>query len=227
MFYCSLHSASFLLFEPLYRNYPSLLFSIPSLSPFFATDCSHSNKLNLLMEKKERENYVRVSHVLYPFSGLDKIDADVVAHAADRGTRVHKICEGIIQGYGEIGTDEETQGYVESFKKWWADGHAVVTMEERFWDDDLEVTGQCDLILHTDDGLAIVDLKTSYKESKTWAVQGSAYAYLAKKAGYDIKKIFFVHLNKHGKEPKIYEYPVDDSFFLAVFRSWEYFYQED
>jgi hypothetical protein len=177
-------------------------------------------------DKKNREKYLRVTNVLYPFSGLDKIDADIVAKAADRGTRVHKICEGIISGLGDIGTDEETWGYVESFKRWWQLGHAVVAMEERFWDDDLKITGQVDIILETSEGLAIVDLKTSSRPSKTWQAQGSAYAYLAKRDGFDIKKIFFLHLNKHGKEPKLIEYPVDDSFFLAVLRVYIHFYGE-
>jgi len=179
------------------------------------------------IEQKSRENYLRVTHVLYPFSGLQNIDADVLAHAAERGTKVHKICEGIISGLGEIGIDDETWGYVESFKKWWASGIDVIKMEERFWDDDLGLTGQVDLIIRTPDGLAIVDLKTSSRPSKTWEAQGSAYAYLAKKSGYDIKKIFFLHLNKHGKEPKLFEYPVDDSFFLAVFRIYKHFFHKD
>jgi hypothetical protein len=177
-------------------------------------------------DKKNREKYTRVTTVLYPFSGLEKIDAGIVEAAADRGTRVHKICEGIIEGLGEIGVEEDIWGYVESFKKWWQQGHELVAMEKRFWDDDLQITGQVDLILKTADGLAVVDLKTSSRPSKTWQAQGCAYAYLAKKEGYDIKKIAFIHLNKHGKDPKIIHYEVDDGFFLAVLRVYNHFYGE-
>lgn len=175
-------------------------------------------------EKNTRENYTRVTKVLYPFSGLDKLDADIVAHAAERGTKVHKICEGIIQGLGEFGVDDETRPYVESFKQWWAKGHEVIMMEKRFWCDELKVTGQVDLIIKTEEGLVIVDLKTSSQPSKTWPAQGSAYAYLAKKAGHDIRKIHFLHLLKSGKEARVYDYPVDDSFFLAILRVWTHFY---
>jgi hypothetical protein len=178
-------------------------------------------------DKKNREKYTRVTKVLYPFSGLEKIDAGVVERAAERGTRVHKICEAIVSGLGELDVGEEIWGYVESFKHWWQQGHELVAIEKRFWDDDLQITGQVDLILKTADGLAIVDLKTSSRPSKKWQAQGSAYAYLAKKDGYDIKKIFFLHLNKHGKDPKIHEYPVDDSFFLAILRVYNHFYGED
>jgi hypothetical protein len=178
------------------------------------------------LSDKSREHYTRVTASLYPFSGLDKIDPNVVANAGIRGTKVHRICEAIMSGIGEIGVEDETRGYVESFKKWWELGVHVVKMEERFWDDDLEVTGQLDLIIDTPDGLAIVDLKTSSRPSKTWQAQGCAYAYLAKQAGYDIRRILFLHLNKHGKQPKIYEYPVDDSFFLSVFRTYKHFFHK-
>lgn len=179
------------------------------------------------IEKEEkRKSYLRVTHILYQFSGMQNINADVLAHAAERGTKVHKICEGIMAGLGEIGVDEETWGYVESFKKWWNQSIEIVEMEKRFWDDEICLTGQVDLIIRTPEGLDIVDLKTSSQPSKTWPAQGSAYAYLAKKSGYDIKKVIFLHLNKHGKEPKIHDYPIDDSFFLAIYRVYKHFFME-
>lgn len=178
-------------------------------------------------EKKDRENYTRVTSVLYPFSGIDKIPRQVVENAANRGTKVHKICEGIISGLGELSVDPETWGYIESFKSWWSLGHDVAMMEERFYDDELEITGQVDLILNTPTGLTLVDLKTSYSPSKTWAIQGNAYAYLAKNHGHNITKIIFLHLNKKGGEPKLYEYPVDPSLFLSVVDVWRYFYKNE
>ena len=155
-----------------------------------------------MIEKNTRENYTRVTTILYPFSGLDKIDPDILAYAANRGTKVHKICEAIIEGYGEIDVDDETRPYVESFKQWWNKGHEVVMVEQRFWCDELKITGQVDLIIKTEEGLVIVDLKTSSKHSKTWQAQGCAYAYLAHAAGYDIKGIQFIHLTSMEKSLK-------------------------
>ena len=150
----------------------------------------------------------------------------MLSRAAERGTKVHKICESIAKGLGDFGVDQETWGYVESFKKWWSQGIDAVMIEKRFWCDELKVTGQVDFIVKNDDGsLSIVDLKTSSKHSKTWQLQGCAYAYLAKKANHDIQNIKFIHLNKHGKEPKIYEYAVDDSFFFALYRIFQHFYK--
>lgn len=178
-----------------------------------------------MTEKKTRENYTRVTKILYPFSGLEKVPAEVVKKAGIRGTKVHKICEAIVSGLGELGVDPETFGYVESFKKWWHTGQDVLMMEERFYDDDLEISGQVDLVIKTPEGLALVDLKTSYAPSNTWEVQGNAYAYLARNHKHDIRKIYFLHLNKTGKEPKIYEYAVDPTLFLAVVRAWEHFFK--
>lgn len=168
-----------------------------------------------------------MTSVLYPFSGLEKIDTEVVANAARRGTKVHKICEGIVEGLGELGVDEEAMPYVESFKLWWQQGHQVLETEKRFWSFDHELTGQVDFLINTPDGLAVVDLKTSSRPSLTWQAQGSAYAFLARQEGYDVQKIYFLHLLKSGKQPKIYEYPVDDSFFLSILRVWKHFFQKD
>lgn len=170
--------------------------------------------------------YTRVSTILQPFSGLDKIDPAIVQHAADRGTKVHRICEAIILGLGEIDVDDETFGYVHSFKQWWAPGHSIVKMEHRFRDDLLMVTGQIDLIIDSPEGLSVVDFKTSYRPSKTWPVQGAAYAYLASKSGLQIANIQFIHLNKKGLYPTIYHYPVDHGLFCSVFHTWQHFYQE-
>lgn len=43
-------------------------------------------------------DYTRVTEILKPFSGLDRIPKDIVANAARRGTKVHDVCEGIIRG---------------------------------------------------------------------------------------------------------------------------------
>ena len=173
----------------------------------------------------EREKYERVTNILYPFSGLDKIDSEIVANAAQRGKRVHDSCEGIVNGLGKF-CDDDIEGYINSFMKWWEKGHKVMYVEKRFWDDEYKITGQVDFILDTPEGIAIVDLKTSYKPSKTWQAQGCAYAMLAKKAGLDVKKIYFIHLDKRGEEPKVYSYDVNDDFFLAILMVYRYFWGE-
>lgn len=176
------------------------------------------------VSEKSRENYTRVTSVLYPFSGLQQVPPDVLENAGRRGTKVHQICEGIAAGLGEYDIDEETRPYVESFKQWWETGIDVVSMEQRFWDDELELTGQCDFIIRDHRGLGIADLKTSSKMSKTWEAQGNAYAMMAIAAGYPIEFIEFIHLSKTGKPPKLYEYPVRIPFFLAILTTFKHFF---
>lgn len=178
------------------------------------------------LSQKSRENYTRVTTVLFPFSGLQHIDPVVLENAGRRGTKVHEICEAIAAGLGEFGTDEETQPYVDSFKIWWETGIKVISMEERFWDDELEITGQCDFIIEDERGMGIIDLKTSSKPSKTWEAQGNAYAMMAIAKGYPIKFIQFVHLSKTGKPPKIIEYPVRIPFFLAILTTYKHFFHK-
>lgn len=177
------------------------------------------------MEDKDLSQYTRVSTILYPFSGLDKINPTIVDNAARRGTRVHKICESIILNLGAFDLDEETQPYIDSFNHWFNEELDIYKTEKRFFDDELKITGQCDLIIKENSGFTIVDFKTSYKFSKTWQIQGCAYAYLAKKNGLDIKNIKFIHLLKNGKPARVYEFDVNDEIFLDVYKVWEYFYK--
>lgn len=67
---------------------------------------------------QEKSKYIRVTEVLSPFTGLSSIPKHIVENAANRGTRVHAICESIVKGLGEFDMDAETTGYVKSFKHW-------------------------------------------------------------------------------------------------------------
>lgn len=175
---------------------------------------------------ESKKDYTRISTILQPFTGLDKIPQDIVEKAADRGHKVHKICESIVLGFGDLGVDEQTKPYVDSFKQWLEMGHDIYQIEQRFFDDDLKITGQVDLLLKCKENVLIIDLKTSYKPSKTWPIQGAAYAYLARKNGLPVNQIQFLHLSKAGKFPKIYEYPLNDKLFLSVVETYNHFYKK-
>lgn len=176
-------------------------------------------------QEKSIDEYTRVTQILYPFSGLANIPQEIVEKAGKRGTKVHKVCESIMLGFGDLGVNEETSKYIDSFNLWWGEGKEIVAIEKRFFDDSLKITGQADIIFMSEEGLVLADLKTSYKPSKTWPVQGNAYSFLAKSAGYDIKKIQFIHLSKFGKYPKVYEYKIDENLFLSVLTTYNQFYR--
>jgi CRISPR/Cas system-associated exonuclease Cas4 (RecB family) len=144
--------------------------------------------------------YTRVTEVLAPFSGMDKIPAQILQRAAERGTKVHEICDAIISGMGCPEIPENLQGYIRSFQQW---GYRdFIVKPNRFYCDDLHITGECDAIYQDGKGLVLVDFKTSVKESKTWVLQGAAYAYLARKSGYDIQRVEFIRLVKDGIYPQ-------------------------
>jgi hypothetical protein len=155
------------------------------------------------------QKLTRVTTVLEPFSGYGQIPKDILMKAAERGTKVHKILEGYMKGYGTHNADEETKPYVESALNFWGKGYPIIAMEQRFNDELLGITGQCDLIVKTELGITLIDWKTSSKENIMWPLQGSAYSYLAQMKGYEINAIWFVKLNKKGEEAEKFEYEYD------------------
>ena len=58
---------------------------------------------------------LRVTEVLSDYVDLSMVPPDVLQAAADRGTLVHDICAGILQGFFPPEIPEEAKGYVDSF----------------------------------------------------------------------------------------------------------------
>jgi len=171
--------------------------------------------------EKNKIKYTRVTDVLFPLSGLKNIPPDILKNAAERGTKVHEFCDAIMQDLGFFPCDQKIGKYIESFMKWLS--KEFIPRPDRFYCDELRLTGECDAIYRDEGGLVLVDIKTPVNESKTWMLQGSAYSYLAKKAGYDIKRIEFVQLSKDGKEPKVYVYDADMTLFIKCLEIYRYF----
>lgn len=171
---------------------------------------------------KDINNYTRVTEVLSFFSGFQAIDPVVLQNAANRGTLVHQICDAIIEGIGTPPVSSEISPYIDSFLQY--PEKAYIKKPERFFCDELMITGECDAIYKEGDSLVLVDFKTSRAEGKTWALQGSAYAYLAKKAGYPIDRIEFVKLDRTGKAPKVLVYQDQFPDFLAALRMYRLFF---
>lgn len=189
------------------------------------------------------EGYTRVTDVLYPFSGLKHINPLVLANAASRGSLVHNFCDAIVNKCGLFGLDQAIRDYIQSddcfdlekekcenliksFEQWHI-GKNFIPKPERFFCDELKITGECDFIYKDClDRLVLVDLKTCTKESKTWLLQGSAYSYLAKKKGYNVEDIIFLRLSKEGGKPKAYSYQENFSLFRSCLDAYRYFFEE-
>lgn len=170
--------------------------------------------------------HIRVTEILSPFSGLQNVDANVLSAACERGTKVHSICESIVQGVEPWEIEDEIKGYVSSFEKWLDEGWEITEIERRFFCDKLMLTGQIDFIVRNDNGKhLIVDLKTSSRPSKTWPLQGSAYAYLARENGFEIEAIHFVQLQKNGNRPSVYVYAEDFDLFRKCLDVYNHFFR--
>jgi len=170
-----------------------------------------------------QEDYDRVTTSLYYFSGLSQINPEILARAADRGTRVHNACDAIISGLGNFALDDDIQGYVQSFEQW-MEGKTFIENPGRLYCNKYMITGESDGIYEDVSGYTLFDLKTPAKESKTWRLQGSAYSYLTK-SHYPIRKIEFVKLSKDGKKPISFFYEEDFEMFIQCLNVYRLFFK--
>lgn len=175
--------------------------------------------------KTIKKGYLRVTAMLYPFSGMKEVPQHYLDNASERGSRVHEAILALEQGIGLAELDKNYKGYLASYELW-APGKNFLPVPDRFYDDELMITGEIDGIMKDGDDLVIVDYKTSAKENKSWALQASAYSYMAKKSGYDIKRIQFIKLDKEGNEPITFEYTEDMETFKKVLFTYRLFFKD-
>ena len=193
-----------------------------------------------------RNGYDRVTNILSKFSGLDRIDPEVLANAAARGTLCHILIDAHIldsssfsdkaieRGVGCYSRDPEhykkeiklVTKMMQSYFKW-AEGKVFIKKPDRFYDDEYLITGECDQIYQTKEGLVLVDFKTPAAESKTWFLQASAYHYMAHREGYFVERVEFIQLDRTGGCAKTYTYKTCWELFEAVLDTYRYFYKDE
>lgn len=174
------------------------LCEVPMKTHFWSVDVTDAMKMN----------YPRVSNIICPYSRFDyeNISLETMANACERGSKVHAICNSLIQGYFVPNIDAECQPYVDSFIQWMKEkNRKFIYGEKRFYDDELKFSGQVDLVVEEDGEMVLYDLKTSASYSNKWPIQGFAYSHLLKANDISIDRIAIVQLRKTGKKPKIYE----------------------
>jgi hypothetical protein len=162
-----------------------------------------------------RNGIPSVTEVLGVFTDFTRINPAVLAHACERGIRVHSAIAGHLQGLWTPPLDAEAQPYFDSFRKW-ADimVESVVFVENEGICDCYGYMGHYDaaLVLKGDDSraLSVLDWKTPVTIQKTWKAQNAAYCHLVEKhAGLDdsyrIHRTGSVMLSPDGKTAKIHE----------------------
>ena len=172
--------------------------------------------------------HVRVSEILAQFKDFSAIDPRVLNAKAKIGTEVHHNIhmhtKGIMPVYGSfplfdrnnsiVGWDDRGEGYFYSYLKYEADHTPIYqTMEQRYYCDDLMITGQIDAIQipKTAELPMIIDFKCSYSvDIDMWSMQAHYYKYLAERNGIKVQdKFWFLQLKKDGGKPKIVEINFD------------------
>ena len=185
-------------------------------------------------EYKNDTGLCSVTTCFSPYISWDKISPQVLANAAERGSRVHQALADELNGEFAV-VDDEIRGYVEAGRKFMENVEEVLVVEERLISDVHQYTGQVDLVCRMsgdeDSGsnsrLTIVDFKTSSIVSKSWPLQLAGYAFLVKANNIrmNIKRHLAVQLRKDGTY-KINEYtnPARDfSLFLNALTIFKYF----
>lgn len=149
----------------------------------------------------------RVTEILKYFTSYDKVDRNVLANAAVRGTCVHALCAGIAKGnwIPDSMINAEYLPYVNSFRKW---NEAQVLeyqiIEKRFTHESLQYSGQMDFVIIGRDGERyLVDIKTSSSPQKTYPLQMGAYELLLNHHNIEINGAMIVYLSKFGEFPEI------------------------
>lgn len=153
-----------------------------------------------------KEGYTRVSEIIgwYKSLALGKIDEEVLRKKQDIGTEVHEAIDGHYTG-AFVPLGERAQPYFVSFKKWAEScGYKIHCQEQRFYCDEMMITGAVDMIAYDGNQSVLIDFKTSLNaDKKGWAIQGAFYDYLSP---MEIDRIEFIKLDKEGKAPKTITY---------------------
>ena len=140
--------------------------------------------------------------------------------AMDRGTEAHEAIEAIVTGKDPVITDR-ARPYVESFVKWLEKigKIEIVETERRYWNDELGLCGQGDLVARLNDGEpGIIDYKTG--SAAPWHELQTAGYVILKYGTHPQVPRHSLYLKKDGKIAKLKRHETDADFetFLAAVR---------
>lgn len=176
--------------------------------------------------------YPRVTEILRPYVDYSTVPPEVLKNAAERGKKVHSLCAEIAkeQWIPDNVIDESLVGYVKSFRQWkdsFVGGFDVI--EKRYAHTDLVYSGQVDFVLQDKTGAKyLVDLKTSARSQKTYALQLAAYRNLLDFHGLPVVGCILVYLEKGGNVPKVDVMTNSDrelGVFISALNCWHYFHK--
>lgn len=156
---------------------------------------------------KAEKPYLRVSSIISALrGGFGDISEEILQAKAKIGTEVHEICQKLLMGEIQTSTNERVINYVNSFKHFNKTNllQKPLICEERFFDDELGITGQVDLVcpVKGSNNPILIDLKTSARiETHLWFIQGALYANMITQTYPEINlsnTILFLQLKEKG-----------------------------
>lgn len=160
-------------------------------------------------------HYLRVSTILANLQDNYRyIPQEVLNAKALIGTEVHKLCQQFLMGETvDDSNDQRVLGYFDSFKKFCKNGifQKPLVCEQRFFDDELGITGQIDMICPTKGNPmpVLVDLKTTASANEPiWLIQGALYAKMVAETNPELNlaDVFvFLQLKEKGNA-KVYRF---------------------
>ena len=178
--------------------------------------------------------HIRVSEILSQFRDYSKINPTVLAEKCEIGTETHDNIKRYNTGgfemfemfplrdmHGEIKTrsdgtqswEERGKPYFQSYREWDKKVSPKFSiMEERYYDDNLMITGQIDALMTTDTLPVLVDFKCSANaDLEMWSMQGHYYKHLLEQNGILIADHFlFIKLLPNAKFPVVHEIKFDE-----------------
>ena len=176
-------------------------------------------------------NLPRVSQIIAPYSGYNKVPKKILEKAADRGTLIHSACLAMVQKEA-CKLPFEYAKYAMSFGKFLPQIKSIHSFENRLSDEKWGYTGMYDYLGEVEgyEGTTLFDIKSSYAAKKIWGCQVAAYARLAE-IHWEIlpKTILVVHLSKEGNAPKLIEYDLEIhlAYFKAMCEMYHLFKPDD
>jgi hypothetical protein len=164
--------------------------------------------------------YARVTEILAPWNNFSAIDPDVLANAADRGTRVHKYCEEYAKLWLMHAADfvepsaieADCRPYVQSYIAWFNDMvQEVHHQETRLYSEQYRICGKPDQVVRLKGDepahLTLLEIKTPQIAKPSWALQTAAYDYLIESNGLrPVARRIALILDKNGGPARVIEY---------------------
>lgn len=159
--------------------------------------------------------YVRVTSVLKVFQDFSNVLPQVLERAADRGQRVHQLCEAHSLGLFIPEVDDDCKHYFSAFTEWFDSRvEKVLVQESRMNSAKYRLSGQVDMIvlMKNDTKPTIVDIKTPLTVLKMWKLQTAAYRLLAREElGIECNRRLCLMLPNEPRSVKISEYVKHDN----------------